>query len=67
MHAGAIDNNHEKNGLPVASAAGTAGSASRAGLVPPTPVHDLNVPYQETDDYEAPTAEMLFPPVSAVC
>lgn len=27
-----------------------------------TPVHDLNVPY--TEEYETPTAEMLFPPVS---
>lgn len=30
----------------------------------PTPVHDLNVPYEgPTEEYETPTAEMLFPPV----
>lgn len=28
------------------------------------PVHDLNVPYEGTEEYETPTAEMLFPPVS---
>lgn len=28
----------------------------------PTPVHDLNVPYEPTEEYETPTAEMLFPP-----
>ncbi|KAM7257694.1 hypothetical protein ACFE04_013435 [Oxalis oulophora] len=28
----------------------------------PTPVHDLNVPYEGTEEYETPTAEMLFPP-----
>lgn len=33
--------------------------------VAPTPVHDLNVPYQgPIEEYETPTAEMLFPPVS---
>lgn len=31
---------------------------------PITPVHDLNVPYEGTEEYETPTAEMLFPPVS---
>ncbi|CAN1263043.1 hypothetical protein LINPERPRIM_LOCUS11473, partial [Linum perenne] len=30
----------------------------------PTPVHDLNVPYEGTEEYETPTAEMLFTPVS---
>ncbi|RZB84250.1 transcription initiation factor IIA large subunit-like isoform X1 [Glycine soja] len=29
---------------------------------PITPVHDLNVPYEGTDEYETPTADMLFPP-----
>lgn len=29
----------------------------------PTPVHDLNVPYEGHEEYETPTAEMLFPPV----
>ncbi|GLU11550.1 hypothetical protein SLE2022_282880 [Rubroshorea leprosula] len=27
-----------------------------------TPVHDLNVPYEGPEEYETPTAEMLFPP-----
>lgn len=31
-----------------------------------TPVHDLNVPYEGTEEYETPTAEILFPPVN-VC
>lgn len=30
---------------------------------PATPVHDLNVPYEATDDYEAPSADTLFPQV----
>ncbi|KAL2328780.1 hypothetical protein Fmac_022207 [Flemingia macrophylla] len=29
---------------------------------PITPVHDLNVPYEGPEEYETPTAEMLFPP-----
>ncbi|KAJ8769237.1 hypothetical protein K2173_001827 [Erythroxylum novogranatense] len=37
-------------------------SASKAAAVGPTPVHDLNVPYEGTEEYETPTAEMLFPP-----
>ncbi|XP_058078011.1 transcription initiation factor IIA large subunit-like isoform X2 [Magnolia sinica] len=28
----------------------------------PAPVHDLNVPYEGPEEYETPTAEMLFPP-----
>lgn len=36
-------------------------------LGPITPVHDLNVPYEgPVEEYETPTAEMLFPPVSAL-
>ncbi|XP_043694442.1 transcription initiation factor IIA subunit 1-like [Telopea speciosissima] len=35
-------------------------SASRGPSVP-TPVHDLNVPYEGPDEYKTPTAEMLFP------
>ena len=31
---------------------------------PITPVHDLNVPYEGTEEYETPTADLLFPPVS---
>ncbi|XP_068640295.1 transcription initiation factor IIA large subunit-like isoform X2 [Aristolochia californica] len=34
--------------------------ASRAPV--PTPVRDLNVPYEGPEEYETPTAEMLFPP-----
>ncbi|RVW66136.1 hypothetical protein CK203_007455 [Vitis vinifera] len=29
---------------------------------PTPPVHDLNVPYEGTEEYETPTAEILFPP-----
>ncbi|PIA54659.1 hypothetical protein AQUCO_00900907v1 [Aquilegia coerulea] len=29
---------------------------------PTAAVHDLNVPYEPTEEYETPTAEMLFPP-----
>ncbi|KAL6967586.1 hypothetical protein U1Q18_033394 [Sarracenia purpurea var. burkii] len=29
---------------------------------PITPVHDLNVPYEGNEEYETPTAELLFPP-----
>ncbi|ERN08010.1 hypothetical protein AMTR_s00012p00256620 [Amborella trichopoda] len=29
---------------------------------PITPVHDLNVPYEGSEEYQTPTAEMLFPP-----
>lgn len=37
-------------------------SALRGANAPITPVHDLNVPYEATEEYETPTAEMLFPP-----
>jgi transcription initiation factor TFIIA large subunit len=45
------------------------GPIERTGGPKPTPggsvpVHDLNVPYEGTEEYETPTAEMLFPPVS---
>ncbi|KAJ6691819.1 TRANSCRIPTION INITIATION FACTOR IIA SUBUNIT 1 [Salix purpurea] len=29
---------------------------------PITPVHDLNVPYEGNEEYETPTADLLFPP-----
>ncbi|GER26908.1 transcription factor IIA large subunit family protein [Striga asiatica] len=32
------------------------------GPITPNPVHDLNVPYEGTEEYETPTADMLFPP-----
>ncbi|KAI3772297.1 hypothetical protein L6452_03479 [Arctium lappa] len=36
---------------------------SSSKLTAPTnPVHDLNVPYEGPDEYETPTADLLFPP-----
>ncbi|CAA0841835.1 Transcription factor IIA- alpha/beta subunit [Striga hermonthica] len=32
------------------------------GPITPNPVHDLNMPYEGTEEYETPTADMLFPP-----
>ncbi|KAK4407688.1 Transcription initiation factor IIA subunit [Sesamum angolense] len=32
------------------------------GPITPNPVHDLNVPYEGTEEYETPTADLLFPP-----
>lgn len=41
-------------------------SSLRKNAAPITPVHDLNVPYEgPAEEYETPTAEMLFPPVRA--
>ncbi|CAN1282675.1 Transcription initiation factor IIA large subunit, partial [Linum perenne] len=37
-------------------------SAQKQAAGGPTPVHDLNVPYEGTEEYETPTAEMLFTP-----
>lgn len=39
------------------------------GPITPNPVHDLNVPYEGTEEYETPTADLLFPPVrsQSVC
>ncbi|KAL9228706.1 hypothetical protein vseg_004257 [Gypsophila vaccaria] len=51
MHAGAVLPQHER---PVVQKV-----VQGAGV---TPVHDLNVPYEGTEEYETPTAEMLFPP-----
>ncbi|XP_072975361.1 transcription initiation factor IIA large subunit-like [Typha angustifolia] len=44
-----------------------SGTIDRSSIPKPggpiTPVHDLNVPYEgPTEEYETPTAEMLFPP-----
>ncbi|RID40479.1 hypothetical protein BRARA_J00519 [Brassica rapa] len=44
-----------------------SGPIDRSLLQRPTPgggplTHDLNVPYEGTEEYETPTAEMLFPP-----
>ncbi|KAG7645436.1 putative transcription factor IIA, alpha/beta subunit, transcription factor IIA, beta-barrel [Arabidopsis thaliana] len=42
------------------------GPIERSSAQKPTPggplTHDLNVPYEGTEEYETPTAEMLFPP-----
>ncbi|CDY10278.1 hypothetical protein HID58_064231 [Brassica napus] len=44
-----------------------SGPIDRSLVQRPTPgggplTHDLNVPYEGTEEYETPTAEMLFPP-----
>ncbi|XP_020108270.1 transcription initiation factor IIA subunit 1-like [Ananas comosus] len=50
IHCGAISSTAERSNIAKASG-------------PITPVHDLNVPYEgPTEEYETPTAEMLFPP-----
>ncbi|KAK6118608.1 hypothetical protein DH2020_047650 [Rehmannia glutinosa] len=36
--------------------------AGAGGPITPNPVHDLNVPYEGTEEYETPTADLLFPP-----
>ncbi|TKY67381.1 Transcription initiation factor IIA large subunit [Spatholobus suberectus] len=51
VEAGAIVGPIERSGAPKPTPGG-----------PITPVHDLNVPYEGTEEYETPTAEMLFPP-----
>ena len=47
-----------------------SGPIERSSAQRPTPggplTHDLNVPYEGTEEYETPTAEMLFPPVSTL-
>lgn len=56
LQCGAISGNMERPPIQKQLAAG--------GI---TPVHDLNVPYEgPLEEYETPTAEMLFPPVSSV-
>ncbi|KAL5991791.1 hypothetical protein ACLOJK_012702 [Asimina triloba] len=50
MQCGAITGPIDRAALPKAASSG------------PPPVHDLNVPYEGTEEYETPTAEMLFPP-----
>nr|GMD69376.1 transcription initiation factor IIA large subunit-like [Ipomoea batatas] len=51
MQAGAILGPIERNSAPKAVPGG-----------PITPVHDLNVPYEGSEEYETPTADLLFPP-----
>ncbi|KAK6788163.1 hypothetical protein RDI58_016688 [Solanum bulbocastanum] len=51
MGAGAILGTIERN---------SAAKATPGG--PITPVHDLNMPYEGNEEYETPTADILFPP-----
>ncbi len=45
--------------------AATTPAAQKPGAPQPSPnVHDLNVPYEATEDYEAPEDDMPYPPVS---
>ncbi|XP_051134595.1 transcription initiation factor IIA large subunit-like isoform X2 [Andrographis paniculata] len=53
MQAGAIVG-------PIDRSASQKGGAG-AGMTP-NPVHDLNVPYEGPEEYETPTADLLFPP-----
>ncbi|KAL8531150.1 hypothetical protein ACS0TY_007966 [Phlomoides rotata] len=53
MQAGAILGPIDRSG----TQKGEAG-----GPITPNPVHDLNVPYEGTEEYETPTADLLFPP-----
>ncbi|KAF5744577.1 Transcription initiation factor IIA subunit 1 [Tripterygium wilfordii] len=54
MQAGVICGLSDRSSAPKATPGG-----------PITPVHDLNVPYEGTEEYETPTAEILFPPTPA--
>ncbi|KAL8525674.1 hypothetical protein ACS0TY_015061 [Phlomoides rotata] len=54
MQAGAILGPIDRSAKQKASGAG--------GPITPNPVHDLNVPYEGTEEYETPTADLLFPP-----
>ncbi|CAN1231394.1 Transcription initiation factor IIA subunit 1 [Linum grandiflorum] len=47
-----------KAGVFLSPIEGASGQRQTSGG--PTPVHDLNVPYEGTEEYETPTAEMLF-------
>ncbi|KAK1312198.1 hypothetical protein QJS10_CPA07g00133 [Acorus calamus] len=53
MQCGGITGPIERSSAPKAAA--VAGG-------PITPVHDLNVPYEGPEEYETPTADILFPP-----
>jgi hypothetical protein len=48
----------------VHDAPGSAPS-KQVAQVPPTPILDMNVPFEATDEYEAPSTDMNFPQVSA--
>lgn len=51
MQTGVICGPIERSSVPKPTAGGSI-----------APVHDLNVPYEGTEEYETPTAELLFPP-----
>ena len=55
MQAGAIVGPIDRSAVAKAMGPGAAGANT---------VHDLNVPYEGPDEYETPTADLLFPPVS---
>ncbi|KAH6766029.1 Transcription factor IIA [Perilla frutescens var. hirtella] len=40
----------------------SAQKGGAGGPITPNPVHDLNVPYEGGEEYETPTADLLFPP-----
>ncbi|KAJ7537397.1 hypothetical protein O6H91_11G004500 [Diphasiastrum complanatum] len=39
----------------------SANAGVKSGTIPATPVQDLNIPYEATEEYEAPATEVLFP------
>lgn len=47
---------------PIDRSASQKGAAG-GGPITPNPLHDLNVPYEGGEEYETPTADLLFPPV----
>ncbi|XP_047970858.1 transcription initiation factor IIA large subunit-like [Salvia hispanica] len=53
MHAGAIMGPIDRS---------STQKGAGGGSITPNPVHDLNVPYEGTEEYETPTADLLFPP-----
>jgi hypothetical protein len=54
MQAGAIEGPAtQEGGIPAMTKAGNL----------TTQVHDLNVPYEATDEFQTPTMDLLFPPV----
>lgn len=62
MQAGAIQGGPPTEAAPAPVPAPAA--PAKGVAAPVTPVHDLNVPYEATEEYQTPTVEMLFPPVS---
>lgn len=56
MQAGAIVGPIDRSAVAKSMAPGVAANT----------VHDLNVPYEGPDEYETPTADLLFPPVRIV-